>query len=66
MNNAWDEVTKLLDQAREVAHAARHHADRMARMLNEPGALQGASPYELRRLKTALRKFDMTTGKWKR
>lgn len=65
MNNAWDEIRGILNQAAEIDRAASNHAERMAEMLNRPGNLRRLSAYELRRMKQELRKFDMTTGRWK-
>lgn len=67
MNNAFDELRSALSVADQADKAVEHYAGRMAELLNRHrGApLRRVSAYELKRLKKALRDFDMVTGKWK-
>jgi len=64
--NAWDQMRSALAQAKEIDDAASSHAERMAEMLNRNGNLRRVSGYELKKLKRALRDYDMVTGRWKR
>lgn len=66
MDNPSDSLRAALRQAREVHSALEYHAERLVEFLNEPGVLQQCSAYELRRLKTALREFNMISGRWRK
>ena len=65
MTNAFDQFREALDEAERIEQAARNNADRMARFLTTPGALERVSDGQLRKLKRELRRFDMVTGKWR-
>lgn len=66
VSNPWDDVRAALATAKEADQAITHHVERMSELLNRPGNLQRVSVWELKKMKRALRDFDMVTGKWKR
>lgn len=63
MNNPFDDLRDAIQQADEVNRAVQHYSNRMMQLL-EPN-LRSADAYWLRKMKRALRDFDMTTGRWK-
>lgn len=66
MTNAGDTIRQAIQDARELQRALSHNAELLIEFLNEPGVLQRCSAYELRKLKTALRSFNMISGRWKK
>lgn len=67
MSSVFDQMREALKQADAIDSAVGSNADWMARFLNrhDGAALRRVSRWELRRLKRALRDFDMVTGEWK-
>lgn len=65
--NAHDVMRRALTEAREAMRAADNHANAIAGILIDdgPSRLKSVSAYRLRKLKSALRDFDMTRGTWK-
>ena len=63
MNNAWDEISNAMSEARAVNRAADEHANNMAELLK--GRLRHVHPYKLAVLKRELRDFDLRVKEWK-
>ena len=63
--NEWDTVRSALNQTQELDRAVTAHVERVAELLNRNGNIKRVSAYELRKIKRALRDFDMTTGRWR-
>lgn len=67
MSLIWSEARAAFDDARQTINAVTTIATDMARMLATGGMLRKVDSLDaLRRLKTELRDFDMTTGKWRK
>lgn len=62
MNNAFDELTAALNQARNVRSAAKTHGNAMLDLLD--GNLRGLSPWRLAKIKKQLRAFNIHTERW--
>ena len=65
MANVFDQFRDAVAEAASIERAATDNAEKMAEFFNRPGVLQRVSSYELKKLKRALRLFDMTSGKWR-
>lgn len=63
----WSEVREGFKDAKETIESVNVIANDMARMLATDGLLRRVEDTNaLRKLKTELRMFDMTTGKWRK
>lgn len=63
MNNAWDEVSAAIEQAKEARRALNNHAAKMADLLLD--SLEHVPWPTLVKLKAKLRRFDAHTKAWK-
>ncbi len=63
MNNAWDEVSAAIAQAKDVRRALDIHCGRMADLLLD--SLEHVPASTLAKLKAKLRRFDAHTKEWK-
>lgn len=65
--NAHDTMRQALAEAREAMRAADNHANALAGILIDdgPSRLKYVRSDRLKKLKAALRDFDMTRGTWK-
>lgn len=66
MEGAWDEITKALSIARAIRYAAERHAEAMACLLSERGALRNVSSSNLTKLKRELADYNIQTRRWKK
>lgn len=63
MDNPFDEMRTAVRQAREVNKAIDQMTNNLAELLD--GRLRHVDRYWLKRLKSQLREFNASTGKWK-
>jgi hypothetical protein len=63
MDNAFDEMRAAVARAKQVNDAVDSQVNTIVDLID--GRLRKVSPYRLRRLKAALRDFNMITGEWK-
>lgn len=64
MSNVFDDMRTAVESAEMTLKAADKVAEKLVELLT-PARLRVVSPYELKRLKRALQKFDASKGKWK-
>lgn len=63
----WQTVSDAIGETEILFSAVDAYGREMTNILaRRPEALRRAKPDDLRKLKRALREFDMTTGHWKR
>lgn len=63
MDNAFDEIRAAVARAKHVNSAVDEQVNAIIDLLE--GRLRKASPYRLKKLKAALRDFNMHTCGWK-
>lgn len=63
MENAFDEIRRAVQQARDVNRACDEQANTLADLLD--GRLRHISGYRLQRLKRQLQDFNAHTRTWK-
>lgn len=64
MDNPWDELREAVTRQRELEKAIRNSANDMAILL--VGHLEQVGASNLRALKLELRRFNMSTGRWRK
>ncbi len=62
MDNPFEEIRAAIDQMRELNFAADSYVNVMLDLID--GRLRRADPHRVKRLKSALRKFNARTGRW--